>query len=85
MHRFVDYGEPGGLGLALITDYKYGVSVRDGSLGLTLLKSGQFPYKETDKGHHEFTYSMLVRSNGIESGEVQSHADALNAPLIFID
>ena len=78
-HRFADLGEPHNVGISVINDCKYGYSVRNNdTIGLTLLKAGQFPYEKTDKGEHEFTYSLLVRMNGIESGEVQTEADNLN-------
>lgn len=41
-HRFVDLSEPG-FGVALLNDGRYGHSIEDGTVGLTLLTSGIFP------------------------------------------
>jgi alpha-mannosidase len=84
MHRFVDIGSAD-LGLAIVTDCKYGVSVKESTVGLTLLKAGKFPYEKTDIGKHEFTYSMMVRNECLSTGEVHALADLLNKPVLAID
>ena len=88
MHRFVDIGGAD-LGLAIVTDCKYGVSVKESTVGLTLLKAGKFPYEKTDIGKHGFTYSMMVRNECLSTGEVHALtfalADLLNKPVLAID
>jgi alpha-mannosidase len=46
-HRFCDLSE-GNFGAALLTDYKYGYTVRDQCVGITLLKAPKFPWDGTD-------------------------------------
>ena len=58
-HRFACLQEPK-VGVAILNDCKYGYSVRDQTIGLSLLKAGEFPYEKTDKQEHEFVYSMMT-------------------------
>jgi alpha-mannosidase len=57
-HKFCDLSEPH-YGVALLNDSKYGYSVREGNLGLSLLKASKFPDHEADMGMHSFIYSLL--------------------------
>ena len=56
-HRFVDLSEPG-FGLALLNDGKYGHSVRDNVLGLSLVRSPVYPDPLADEGEQRFTYAL---------------------------
>jgi alpha-mannosidase len=53
-HRFIDLGEPG-FGVALLNDAKYGHSVRDNVLGMSLLRSPIYPDPLADEGEQSFT------------------------------
>ena len=55
--KWVDLSE-GHYGVSLLNDCKYGHSIKDSNIGLTLIKSGTEPYKETDQEEHFFTYSL---------------------------
>ena len=57
-HRFVDLGEAG-FGLALLNDGKYGHSVRDNVLGLSLVRSPVYPDPLADEGEQQFTYALM--------------------------
>ena len=57
-HRFCDLSEAS-FGVSVLTDYKYGYTVRDQTIGLSLLKAGEFPWDGTDKKQHRFTYSLM--------------------------
>ena len=48
-HKFCDISEPK-YGVAVLNDCKYGFSVRDNNIGLSLLKSAKFPNHEADMG-----------------------------------
>lgn len=76
-HRFVDLSEPD-YGAALLNDCKYGYSVKDSELSLTLLTSGIFPYPDADKGVHTMTYSLLPHMGDCRSGHVVQEAYLLN-------
>ncbi len=57
-HRFVEIAEPG-FGLALLNDGKYGHSVRDNVLGLSLVRSPVYPDPLADEGEQRFTYALM--------------------------
>ena len=69
--KWMDFSE-GHYGVSLLNDCKYGHSVNDGVIGLTLLKSGVEPHPNADVEVHEFTYSLLPHAGGWqEAGTVQ--------------
>jgi alpha-mannosidase len=49
----------GARGLAVLDDGIYGKSARDGTLGLSLAKSPNFPDPAADRGMHEFSYAIM--------------------------
>jgi alpha-mannosidase len=79
--RWVDLSE-GDYGVALLNDGKYGHSLHDNVLGLSLLKGAIFPDRDADLGEHRFTYSLLPHAGDWRAGEVVRRAYELNAPLI---
>ncbi len=77
--RWMDLSE-GHYGVSLLNDCKYGHSVRDGVIGLTLIKCGIEPNPNTDNEMHYFTYSLYPHCGGWrEAGTVQE-ASKLNQP-----
>jgi len=79
-HKWVDVSETG-YGVALLNDCKYGYSVQDGALGLTLLRSPSGPDPAADRAAHEFTYALLPHTGDCAAGGVVREAYALNVPL----
>ena len=71
-------------GAALINDCKYGVSVNDGVIGLSLLRSPVYPDPEADRGHHRFTYAYRAWNGPLETSGVQEAADALNDRPVIV-
>ncbi len=61
-HKWADLSDAGH-GVSLLNDCKYGYSVSDGSLSLSLLRAPTYPDPEADMGVHEFTYSILVHDD----------------------
>ena len=57
-HKWTDLSE-NRLGVALLNDCKYGVSVLGGEMRLTLIKSGTHPDPRSDRGRHRFNYALL--------------------------
>lgn len=49
-----------GKGAALLNDCKFGISMHDSELRLTLLRGGASPEMSSDQGPHDFTYSFLA-------------------------
>ena len=72
-------------GAALLNDCKYGVSVNDGVIGLSLLRAPVFPDPGADRGSHRFIYAYRAWNGPLETSGVQEAADALNDPLITAD
>jgi alpha-mannosidase len=81
--RWVDLSE-GDYGVALLNDGKYGHSLRDNVLGLSLLKGAVFPDRGADLGLHRFTYSLLPHTGDWRTAGVVRRAYELNAPLIAL-
>ncbi len=80
-HKWADLSE-GNYGLSLLNNCKYGYSIKDGVMRLSLLKSSKYPDTEADMGTHTFTYSILPHAGGnpAESGTVAAGV-ALNLPV----
>jgi alpha-mannosidase len=79
-HKFCDISEAR-FGVALLNDSKYGYSVRDNNMGLSLLKASKFPDHEADMGLHDFVYSLLPHDRALEESTVFEEAHKLNTPL----
>lgn len=69
-----------GKGLALLNDCKYGNSIKNSTMGLSLLKSAESPDKTADRGVHQFCYSILPHQGDIYSAGVEMEALILNNP-----
>ena len=61
--KWMDVSE-GHYGVSLLNDCKYGHSVKDGNIALTLIKSGIEPNPETDQEEHFFTYALYPHAEG---------------------
>ena len=79
-HKWADISEDG-YGVSLLNDCKYGHSVNDNVLRITLLKSGKYPDEEADMGSHEFTYALLPHKGTVTDGNTIEEATKLNLPL----
>lgn len=79
-HKWSDLSEQG-LGISLLNDCKYGHSVRDGEMGLTLIKSGVYPNENADIGHHEFAYAIYPHAERWQNARTIEMAYDLNVPL----
>lgn len=72
--------------MALLNDCKYGYSVRDNIIGMSLLKAPKFPNHTADMCYEEgeykeFVYSALPHERALEDSNVFNEAYALNTPL----
>ncbi len=81
MHKWMDVSEDG-FGVSFLNDCKYGVSVRDGVVGLSLLKSATDPNPMADKEKHEFTYSIYTHDENYKKADTVRQAYLLNNPLV---
>ena len=76
-HKYSDLSEAG-YGLALLNDSKYGLSVREGSMRLSLHKGGERPDSQGDKGRHFCRYAILPHASGFCAETVVRPAYAFN-------
>ena len=83
-HRWFDVSEHG-YGISLLNDGKYGGCVRDNVASLSLLKAPRFPDPASDRGEHEFTYSLYPHPGDWQSGGTWQEAVLLNCPLELVD
>jgi alpha-mannosidase len=84
-HKFADLSEYG-YGVALLNDCKYGHSIRDGIMSLTLLKASIWPNHEADKGDHEFTYSIFPHEGNVRTSKVHEEGYKLNnRPYVLVE
>lgn len=80
-HKYCDISEYG-YGVSLLNDCKYGHSVHDGVINLTMLKCGTFPDPTADKCEHYFTYSLYPHKGDYrEAGTIKMAYD-LNVPML---
>ena len=78
-HKWMDFSE-GHHGVSLLNDCKYGYSVQDGVLSLTLIKSGIEPNPVTDQEEHYFTYSLYPHAGNLRECKVVQEGYKLNFP-----
>src|SRR5258707_14303402 len=78
--KWVDLSE-GGYGVSLLNDCKYGHSIQENVIRLSLLRSPTLPDPEADQGEHRFAHTLWPHSGGWEESTVAA-AYALNDPLI---
>lgn len=79
-HKWTDMSE-NGFGIALLNDCKYGVSMNESDIALTLLKSGTHPDPRGDEGTHYMTYSLCPHNSGFSVPAVVRPAYELNTPV----
>lgn len=83
-HKWTDLSDTR-FGVAVLNDCKYGISVNDNDMRLTLHKGGTHPDTRGDKGIHRFTYSLLVHEEAFGTEAVIRPAYCLNYPAIVFD
>jgi len=81
--KWMDYSE-GNYGVSLLNDCKYGHSVLNGTVGLTLIKSGIEPNPNTDVELHTLTYSLLPHQGTWKQAGTVAEAYNLNQPAYAV-
>ncbi len=79
--KWMDLSE-GNYGVSLLNDCKYGHSVKDSDMALTLIKSGIEPNPVTDQEEHVFTYAIYPHTQGWRAAGTVAQAYKLNQPLL---
>ena len=81
-HKYTDLSETR-YGAALLNDCKYGISIKDSEMHLSLHKGGCRPDYRGDKGTHCCTYAFLPHAGSMNAANVIRPAYLLNEkPLI---
>ena len=80
-HKWADVSEPG-YGFSLLNDCKYGYSVDENGMALTLLKSSTFPNPAADQEIHRFTYAIQPHPGDWRAANIPLAAYRLNAPVL---
>lgn len=78
--KWIDLSE-GHYGVSLLNDCKYGHSVKDSNMALTLIKSGIEPNPTTDQEEHDFTYALYPHAENWRAAGTVAEAYKLNQPL----
>lgn len=79
-HKWMDVSE-GGFGVSFLNDCKYGVSVEENVVGLSLLKCGRYPNPDADREHHDAVYSVMPHIGTWQEAETVKEAYLLNNPM----
>jgi alpha-mannosidase len=82
-HRFVDLSEAG-FGVAVLTDCKYGYSVYEGTVRVSLLRAPREPDPEADVGTHSFAYALVPHTGGWPAPAVVAESATFNAPVLWM-
>lgn len=72
----------GSHGTALLNDSKYGISMEDNRLELSLLRASAAPAMRADNGLQKFTYAICPFDGSFEESRVTQEAISLNEPLL---
>ena len=83
-HKYTDLSETR-YGVAVLNDCKYGISVKDGQMRLSLHKGGCMPDFRGDKGVHECTYSFLPHMRGFAAESVIQPAYLRNVEPLLVE
>ena len=78
-HKWADLSETG-YGVSLLNNCKYGYSIKDNAMKLSLLKSAKHPDTTADMGEHDFTYALYPHTGAVTEGGTIEAANQLNLP-----
>lgn len=68
----------------MLNDCKYGHSVKDSNMALTLIKSGIEPNPVADQEEHYFTYAIYPHAEKWQAAKTVEQAYDLNQPAIAV-
>ncbi|GHT97766.1 alpha-mannosidase [Spirochaetia bacterium] len=81
-HKYTDLSESR-YGAAVLNDCKYGVSVYEGQIRLSLHKGGNRPDYKGDLGQHVLSYGFLPHQGGFSAENVVQPAYTFNYPPVM--
>uniref|UniRef100_A0A8C1KE57 Mannosidase, alpha, class 2C, member 1 n=1 Tax=Cyprinus carpio TaxID=7962 RepID=A0A8C1KE57_CYPCA len=74
-------GTQTGFGVALLNDSKYGYSIHENIMTLSLLRAPKAPGANAAMGHHKFTYALMPHTGHFQDALVIQYTYNLNFPL----
>lgn len=81
--KWIDLSE-GHYGVSMLNDCKYGHSIKDSNMALTLIKSGIEPNQTADQEEHWFTYAIYPHAEGWQEAGTVQQAYWLNQPAAAV-
>ena len=78
-HKWADLSE-NAYGVSLLNDCKYGYSIKDNAMKLSLLRAPKYPDIKADMGEHDMTYSLYPHLDTVACGGTIEEANRLNLP-----
>lgn len=82
-HKWMDLSESG-YGVSFLNNCKYGVSVEENVVGLSILKCGNYPNPNADRGEHEFSFAIYPHIGGWREADTVGEAYRFNNPLYAV-
>lgn len=82
-HRYSAFCD-GAHGAAVLNDSKYGISMNDNRLELTLLRAAASPVMRADNGVHHFTYAFTAWEGSFANCDVVRQAYELNVKPVVV-
>lgn len=79
-HKWADMSEDD-WGVSVINNSKYGYSLGENEIKMTLLTSPKYPNPEADMGSHTIFYSLFAHDGNARKGNVVKEAYKFNQPL----
>ena len=79
-HKWIDVSEAA-YGVSILNDCKYGYSVDENGMAVTMLKSSTVPNPSADQETHVFTYSLMPHAGTWREAAVPEKAYRLNIPV----
>ena len=79
-HKWCDLSEDD-YGVSILNDCKYGHSIFENQMMLTLIKCGTYPNPVADQGRHTFTYAFYPHAGNYKQGGTIQEAYLLNRPM----
>uniref|UniRef100_A0A8C1ZY63 Glycosyl hydrolase family 38 C-terminal domain-containing protein n=1 Tax=Cyprinus carpio TaxID=7962 RepID=A0A8C1ZY63_CYPCA len=74
-------GTQTGFGVVLLNDSKYGYSIHENIMTLSLLRAPKAPGANAAMGHHKFTYALMPHTGHFQDALVIQYTYNLNFPL----
>ncbi|MCB7321304.1 alpha-mannosidase [Lacrimispora sp. 210928-DFI.3.58] len=83
-HKWGDVSDAS-YGVSLLNDCKYGYTIQNSRMELSLLRSADFPSDTCDKGVHTFSYWIYPHVGNIQEAGVAQKGYEVNVPLIVTE